>query len=216
MIAIVVGVNMFPVVTSMTQEITPDKGYSSAVSSLAGIFPIIFVTVIILGAVAWMVFDSEDGLSLPIPNFRRNRKIRNSRELMEYLDNIVQKKMLEYANNLDELLGIRTIVRKKIDEDSTGLLITSTRALNISDEFDWYIVGKNKDYNMFKIVGLHKKDASKNCVYVLGNNGEKPYLIKITDGADLPAFNPQNENDIKVYTELSNDWPKLLMSGEKN
>ena len=53
MIGIVVGVNLISPVNSAVQTITTPT-YTSAVVSLAGVLPIIFVTVIILGAVAWI------------------------------------------------------------------------------------------------------------------------------------------------------------------
>jgi hypothetical protein len=56
MIGIVVGVNLIAPVNDVTSVITEEEGYSSAIVSLVGVLPIIFVTVIILGAVAWMGF----------------------------------------------------------------------------------------------------------------------------------------------------------------
>jgi len=58
MIGIVVGVNLIAPVNDVTSVITEEEGYSSAIVSLVGVLPIIFVTVIILGAVAWMGFKS--------------------------------------------------------------------------------------------------------------------------------------------------------------
>jgi len=56
MIGIVVGVNLIAPVNSVVNTITTSAGYTQAVVSLTGVLPIIFVTVIILGAVAWMRF----------------------------------------------------------------------------------------------------------------------------------------------------------------
>jgi ABC-type antimicrobial peptide transport system permease subunit len=56
MIGIVVGVNLIAPVNTVVQTITTSAGYSQPVVSLVGVLPIIFVTVIILGAVAWMGF----------------------------------------------------------------------------------------------------------------------------------------------------------------
>ena len=52
MIGIVVGVNLIAPVNSVVNTITTSAGYTQAVVSLTGVLPIIFVTVIILGAVA--------------------------------------------------------------------------------------------------------------------------------------------------------------------
>ena len=55
MIGIVVGVNLISPVNDVVATITTPT-YNSAIVSLAGVLPVIFVTVIILGAVAWMGF----------------------------------------------------------------------------------------------------------------------------------------------------------------
>jgi hypothetical protein len=55
MIGIVVGVNLIAPVNDVVKTVTT-PAYSSAVVSLTGVLTIIFVTIIILGAVAWMGF----------------------------------------------------------------------------------------------------------------------------------------------------------------
>ena len=55
MIGIVVGVNLISPVQSVVATVTTPT-YTGAVVSLTGVLTIIFVTVIILGAVAWMGF----------------------------------------------------------------------------------------------------------------------------------------------------------------
>jgi hypothetical protein len=55
MIGIVVGVNLISPVNDVVNTVTTPT-YSSSIVSLAGVLPIIFVTVIILGAIAWMGF----------------------------------------------------------------------------------------------------------------------------------------------------------------
>ena len=55
MIGIVVGVNLISPVNDVVKTITTPT-YSSSMVSLTGVLPIIFVTVIILGAIAWMGF----------------------------------------------------------------------------------------------------------------------------------------------------------------
>jgi len=55
MIGIVVGVNLISPVNDVVQTVTTPT-YTSSVVSLTGVLTIIFVTVIILGAVAWMGF----------------------------------------------------------------------------------------------------------------------------------------------------------------
>lgn len=55
MIGIVVGVNLIAPVNDVVNTVTTPT-YSASVVSLTGVLTIIFVTVIILGAVAWMGF----------------------------------------------------------------------------------------------------------------------------------------------------------------
>ena len=53
MIGIVVGVNLISPINSTVATITTPT-YSASIVSLTGVLPIVFVTVIILGAVAWI------------------------------------------------------------------------------------------------------------------------------------------------------------------
>jgi len=59
MIGIVVGVNLIAPVNDVVATVTTPT-YESSVVSLVGILPIIFVTVIILGAIAFMVVRNKD------------------------------------------------------------------------------------------------------------------------------------------------------------
>ena len=58
MIGIVVGVSLISPVNDVVLTVTTPT-YTSSVVSLTGVLPIIFVTVIILGAVAWMGFSDR-------------------------------------------------------------------------------------------------------------------------------------------------------------
>ena len=53
MIGIVVGVNLISPINDTVATITTPT-YSASIVSLTGVLPIVFVTVIILGAVAWI------------------------------------------------------------------------------------------------------------------------------------------------------------------
>jgi len=57
MIGIVVGVNLISPVNSVVNTVTTPT-YTAAVVSLTGVLTIIFVTVIILGAVAWIEHEA--------------------------------------------------------------------------------------------------------------------------------------------------------------
>jgi len=89
------------------------------------------------------------------------------------------EKYVEYHNNLDALLGIRTTIRNV--EYNPALTLNKNNGLVIDKKYDWYIVGKAEDKNTFKIVGIHKSDTHKIAVYLLGENEGKPFLNGIND-----------------------------------
>lgn len=62
MIGIVVGVNLISPVNNVVQTVTTPT-YASSVVSLTGVLPIIFVTVIILGAIACLIISSAPSRS---------------------------------------------------------------------------------------------------------------------------------------------------------
>jgi hypothetical protein len=81
---------------------------------------------------------------------------------------------------LDTILGAKTVVdRNATAEYGLKLENNELRICRGDETWDWYIVDKHPELPMFKVVGLHKKDASKNLVYVVGNNSGEPYLFKI-------------------------------------
>lgn len=213
MITIVVGVNLMGPATSTVDTIktavvtttvqgtttTTTPAYSSTVQGLTGLFPIViivFVTVIILGAVAFMGFhtgeDKEEKTEKSITVTIKTNSIK--------VISLVMKASYElepYINNLDELLGIKTFVQGFDGLSLIGNNLYIPKGTEQGGEYDWYITAKQKDADIFKIVGLNKTDASKNVVYTLGinevkNNGitqyngngtatpiMKPFLIKV-------------------------------------
>lgn len=104
---------------------------------------------------------------------------RNPRELILRIEKSSQK-WAEYHNNLEGLLGIKTV--DYTGDGIIGLDLDVHGMLYISRGYDWYIADKMPDEDIFKIVGLHKKDASKNLVYLLGKNKEtgQPFLTSIS------------------------------------
>jgi len=187
MIAIVVGVSLIspvqevaqqatsPTTDAITGVVTPAVA-TGATASLLGILPIIFAAVIILGAVAWM-----GGLGSEDRGKARREKVaktlKNAKEMILRFEKS-SKAWNEYLNNLDELLGIRTVSTK---ENSGFGLSLQGRELQIDEGYHWFMADKAQDQDVFKIVGLHKKDAEQNCVYLLGKNNEssQPFLIKL-------------------------------------
>jgi hypothetical protein len=188
MIAIVVGVCLISPITEATKQATDVATVaggavatpSSAESALLGILPIVIVVVIILGAISWMAFAGDRGTERREKVVKVfNKVLKNPRELILQIEKASQQ-WGEYINNLDALLGLETINSGSL---VSNLELGQDRVLRINDhDYDWYITYKRPAQDMFKVVGLHKKDASKNLVYLLGKNGqtEQPYLIALS------------------------------------
>ncbi len=109
---------------------------------------------------------------------------------MEYIHGYIEelsRGMDCYNNNLDNLLciktkntcrsgikwngGCRTAFCEgcKYDHSKTKELSLYENELVInSQDFDWYIVYKEKEYDMFTIIGLFKKDERIGIIYKLG------------------------------------------------
>lgn len=179
MVAIVVGINLIPaIIESIAQvEETNPEATSGALRGLLNILPYVFVAVVILGAVSWMGFqegDSSNTREVTIKTYR------NKRSLVSRLKK-ASNDLSDYMNNLDTILGIRTLVANT----QHGLMLTKNNELLIEKDteqggvWDWYLVDKAEDQLMFKVVGLNREDASKNVVFVLGTNNNQPYLINV-------------------------------------
>jgi hypothetical protein len=88
-------------------------------------------------------------------------------------------KFREYHNNIDELLGIKTTMEVYYESEYLKL---KKNVLHInSKNHDWYITDKHEDKLIFKVVGLHKKDESKNTGYLLGKEDSSPFLYKLNN-----------------------------------
>jgi hypothetical protein len=180
MIAIVVGVNLLPLITETISNVTAEGDLSPAVSSLMNVLPYIFVAVIIIGAVAWMV--GSFGGSTEEKEERREKVkafFKNPREVILRVER-ASKKWSPYINNLDALLGIKTINDIKAG-DEYGLSLNAERELYIHPTYDWYVADKHPDKDIFMVVGLHKEDASLNRVYLLGVSqvNNLPFLVEV-------------------------------------
>lgn len=128
------------------------------------------------------VLDVKEKETMQISKPVSKPDVKNSKELILRIEKSSQK-WAEYTNNLDGVLGIRTINMFAITNDMDGLDLHRDKDLLIHPRYDWYIADKMPDQAIFKIVGLHKKDASKNLVYLLGKNKElgEPFLTKLPE-----------------------------------
>lgn len=194
-IAIVVGVNVMPLIFETVNEATAEGAIEegSTIAALAGILPYIFVAVIIIGAVAFIGSDrSSSGEE------RREtiiRFIKNPKEVILRIERS-SKKWEKYLNNLDALLGIKTVeatskYRMPFGYGTLdGLLLTKDKELYIDSlDYDWYLEDKSAYEDVFKIVGLHKSNAEENKVYLLGVSGMErvPFLTQMSAEKYLEA-----------------------------
>lgn len=175
MITIVVGVYLIPIITDSvkTAQDTAQASGQAGVSGLSSVLSYVLVAVILVGAVAWPGGHGGEGGRREVTA----RMETNSKSLIARLGR-ASDRLGEYINNLDTILSIKTV--NDLNGRGYGLSLTDGK-LNIcggDSIWDWYLVDKHPELPMFKIVGLHKTDASKNLVYVLGK-GEEPYLIKV-------------------------------------
>jgi hypothetical protein len=200
-IAIVVGVNLIGPITETTKTITDATTtmvvsgittttpvYSSAISSLVGVLPFIFVAVIILGAVAWIGGFGFGGSSEEKEEKKKEKATYEGQPVLRtnsaHTISVVEKAseaLLWFQNDLEGLLGIKT---ETDNHKYFGLSLESNTLLINEEDYDWYITAKQKDENVFKVVGLNKADAANNVVYVLGKWNDihpenVPFLIKI-------------------------------------
>lgn len=201
MIAIVVGVSLMPVITSIISEVettaeASGQPLSSGMSAMLDILPIIFATVVVLGAVAWIGGNGE-GIPIPLPHFKR----REGRDLYIYAKK--QSEALdEYRNNLDDLIGITTISYEG-ESGVYGLRLTpKTKELKIDPRYHWFLVDKAKDAPLFKIVGFNKKDWKETLVYILGKGEKGPFLLSIPN------------NRLQDPSWMEDNQKKWLVSGE--
>lgn len=174
LIAIVVGVSLVPVIINSVNVLTETSEVSPAILSIVQFIPIIFIAILILGAVVCLSGFSIGGTD-EVP-----KKTKNSKDLIKRLKK-QSSNFGEYINNLDAILGLVTINKVEVDKP---LYLGTNRELYISQDFDWYIVDKHPEKLFFKIVGLHKNDANKNVVYLLGKNkkNNSPYLVEVSIG----------------------------------
>lgn len=82
----------------------------------------------------------------------------------------------EYHNNLDELLGMKTIA---VDYKNRVGLELYENELRIDTNYDWFIVDKHSEKNIFKVVGLHKVNHREQVAYLLGEEGGKLFLSAV-------------------------------------
>ena len=182
MVTIVVGINLIPAVVGTIEEVQAvEEVPSGVVSGLLDVLPFVFVAAVLLGSVAWIGGSSiGDGGTKEV----KIKIQRNSRRLVSRL-NKASSSLGEYINNLDVILGIKTVL-VETNSRACGLYLSKEKKeLDIEPDttkggvWDWYLVDRNPDATMFKVVGLHKEDASNNVVYVLGTTNKTPYLIKV-------------------------------------
>lgn len=190
LIGIIVGVLTLPTVLNSINKIEEDAieagtEVSAGMSAMISVLPILFIVIIVVGIIAF-IFNA----SATEPNTTKKPKaikkvvMKNTKEFIERVLR-ASEPWAEYINNLDEYLGIQTAItslfeglgegqtlryvsRPWIAGNAVHGLLLEDNILLIGGGYDWYIIDKEPDKPLFTIVGLHKKDESKNLVYCLG------------------------------------------------
>ena len=178
MIAIVVGVTLMPTITSSISQVeetaaASGEPISGTLSVVLDMIPIIFIAALILGVISRIGSSKEKEKSVTI------KLVKNPKGLIVRVERQSKSLGLEqYISNLDAYLGIRTV---EIGNQGTefGLCLTEDNTLQIDPLYDWYLVNKETDRDMFKVVGLHKEDKTKNRAYILGAKVDGPCLYEI-------------------------------------
>lgn len=190
-----------PINNDLYTETTPTpETVSSAVKNLSSLPVMIFVVVLILMGVKAMEFDGGKSV-------KRKEKIKrifkNSKEFILRIES-ESSKYKKFIQNLDELLDVTTVTIEKPNEPLTLIYDTypdikgRKNQLNISEEYDWYVVDKHPEFYMFKVVGLHKSNSEKNTAYILGVESDKAYIIRI----------PNEYLETNINSLVKTDWWK--------
>lgn len=188
MIAIVIGVTFASGIVDTVANTTAQGGnpLSPAMQTMLDILPVIYVTVIILGAVAW-IGGSATGRRTARGLFESIRLhgvfggFRNSPFLREYFS----RRVLEISGaELMQKIGVEAVLIDRLFDNS----VTDVEPIDMQERdnwwvdtnYDWYIVEKHPKFEMYKMVGLHKRQRGLNCVYVLGKDShtETPYMLR--------------------------------------
>jgi hypothetical protein len=181
-IFVYVGANMLPAIGEATKTVAENQEVGSGVQGLASVLPsvmiICFAATIIFGLVKMMSNNGkEKSKSITV------RLVRNAKDFVVSIKE-ASNGLSQYINNLDELLNIKTIEDYKFATEY-GLNMIGNNLLICGGDtiWDWYITEKHPDMDVFKVVGLHKRDASKNVLYLLGKNSETnaPFLYKLPE-----------------------------------
>ena len=117
--------------------------------------------------------------------------------------------LLDYLNNLDTILGIKTLN----DNKSKGLILVDN-TLHVQDDFgSWYIVDKHPTEALFKIVGVSDHGPNQNLVYILGRRQNHTFLLKI-DNKYLRIGNVKTcLKSVEVSIDLGFLKPTLVVVG---
>ena len=165
-IGIVIALLLVPSMNKTIATITTPS-YSSGVAAMSPVVLVVFFAAIIFVVLGLVnVGGNSDNVTVKITKNKKDFVIRIEK---------ASRSLGQYINNLDELLGITTVENEQTD----GLILNERNQLNTGLNYHWYLVDKHPDMNMFKVVGLHKEDATKNKVFILGNYNGNPYLKEI-------------------------------------
>jgi hypothetical protein len=168
--------------------------------------------------ILWRIINSNpigENYEIASEKSKQNKKLPMKYSVEESsIRDILQKqseKLGDYINNLDALLEIRTEKSRGVRGSICEVydLNLQNKILRINDkDYDWYITDKHQELNIFKVVGIYKKnDKDKNKCYLLGKTDEKPFLIRL----DNKYIETQGDVKERYDNYLNNVIPMMVM-----
>ena len=193
LMGIVMGMTAYSMTRSITISLLATGGAVIA-GTMMGIFPLWVAVMYFVMAVSTILFSRFDiGLSgKKQASIKSNVSVaihaEGNRQALVLKIEQHSKEFSQYINNLDILLGIKTVNQSSVN----GLELTQDNQLLIDGRYDWYITDKHPRLDVFKVVGLHKEKTGKDVTYMLGQKDSIPFLGKIPNALAVTKFNTED------------------------
>lgn len=186
MVAIVIGVNLIPaifgVINSTVDEPVLNDRYiegedkdSALADKLAGILPIVFIVIVVLGIVAW-----EGGWYRPVHSSNEQEPVITTNEVAAITS---KARALNMTSN--EVLNSMRFKLEGFPFDKFGqpLRLSREGVLTLRTNLAWIIAEKHPNHNMYQFVGVARNRTSV-AVYVVGRDSHTntPYSMRLPPG----------------------------------
>ncbi len=137
------------------------------VGVFVGLIPIWIVLMSVLFAGGYIIARGSFGFGGGTTDSADAYAEEAKKELRTKLE-VASQKYSQYINNLDKLLGIKTVNGGlSWERPDDYRLVLYYNVLHIDKCYDWFIVDKAEDKNVFKVVGLHKNDDTKKADFMI-------------------------------------------------